>query len=183
MAYGQFEENVSGTLIGTNLDAGDILHITDSKNSQLSTGNFTSVDPAVYIHLGLVDDSATPAVQAVIYSCAVTFRITPYNTAGTALTTYDIVLEVKHDYVTEGINGLVDLAVYRIPGIHKANVVVHAIQYKNASGTNIPEVSGTAVYAKTSFSCDRYYNLKNTTACFLVLILVTVWRLRNVPSK
>ena len=115
MAYGQFEENVSGPLIGTNLDAGDILHITDSKNSQLSTGNFTSVDPAVYIHLGLVDDSATPAVQAVIYSCAVTFRITPYNTAGTALTTYDIVLEVKHDYVTEGINGLVDLAVYRIP--------------------------------------------------------------------
>jgi len=171
--YGQVEENASATLVGNSVTANALINIEDSKNSQITSGNFASIDPAVYVYLGLIDDSASPATQSLIYSCAVTFTITPYTAGGGALTAYDIVMEVKHDYVTEGINGLIDLSIYKIPGIHKANVKVKTVQYKNAAGANIATVNNSAVYAESRFRCDRYYNLKNTTVLPIQEKLVT----------
>ncbi|MCO6147931.1 thrombospondin type 3 repeat-containing protein, partial [Flavobacterium sp. NRK1] len=171
--YGQEEQVITSPLVGNAIVANADLSVIDSRNAQLTNGTFASVDPAVYIHLGLIEDSATPTTQAIIYSCAVTYTVTPYTAAGVVQTAYNITLEVKHDYVTEGTNGLIDLAIYKIPGIHRAVIKVKSVQYKDAAGNNITTVNNSAVYTEARFITQRYFNLKNTVVTPMYEYLVT----------
>ncbi|KGO78770.1 hypothetical protein Q763_16720, partial [Flavobacterium beibuense F44-8] len=136
--------------------------IVDPLYSNLNSGDFISVDPGVYVYFGLSDDSATPTVHNQIYSASITLTITPYSATG-ALTPYNVNMEIMHDYVND-LQQFNDLAVYKLPGVHKASVKVASTApvYKNASGQVIT-VTSPAIYVQLKFMTDRYYNLKDTT--------------------
>ncbi|UUC47428.1 thrombospondin type 3 repeat-containing protein [Flavobacterium cerinum] len=161
--FGQQEETVGGISSGSQLHSLPMLEVTDPKYASLSQQNvFTSIDPAVYVYFGFKDAVIDQAAYLAQYSCEVRLKIMPFNNANASLPAYNITLKIKHDNLTEGVK-FDDYVVYKLPGIHKANVAVEAIQYKDMADQNIPLVSNSTAYLQLRFKTDRYYNIKNTT--------------------
>ena len=161
--FGQQEETMGGHSSGSQLHSLPMLQVTDPKYAFLSQQNvFTSVDPAVYVHFGFQDDLINMGANLAIYSCEVRLKIMPFNNSNGSLSAYNITLKIKRDNVNEAAK-MNDYVVYKLPGIHKANVAVEDIRYMDAMDQAIPLVSNSAAYLRLSFKTDRYYNIKNTT--------------------
>ncbi|MBN9286255.1 thrombospondin type 3 repeat-containing protein, partial [Flavobacterium sp.] len=161
-SFGQQEEISGGISTGTQLHSLPTLQVTDPKFSTLNQQNvFTSVDPAVYIHFGFKDNVSDLAAYNNIYYCEVNLAVTPYTATGSAMASYNVVLKIKHDNITESVE-FDDYKVHKLPNVHKATVKVQSIQYKNSLDQNIALVANSVAFVEVKFKTDRYYNLKGT---------------------
>ncbi|MFH6996033.1 thrombospondin type 3 repeat-containing protein [Flavobacterium sp. FlaQc-48] len=173
VTFSQQEEFSGDKKQGTQLNGQPTLRIADPKFADLNKRNvFASVNPVVSIHFGFNDNPTDVAAYSNVYYSEITLRITPYDTAGKIVTTYEdskkkqtkypnpflVTLKIKHDNVTKG-DRLDDYAVYQLPGIHKADVKVESVKYYN-SGNAIITVPDAPVYLELKFTADRYYNMQ-----------------------
>jgi RHS repeat-associated protein len=174
LSFAQQETYLGDKKVGNELLTLPNLHIIDAKYADIKKQNvFTSINPAVSIHFGFVDDKNDPAQYTRIYSCEVKLRITAYDNSDTVTTSYkdanqpnipnfsypnQITLKVKHNNITKGLQ-FDDYAVYKLPGIHKASVNIESVTYYNEAGAVI-SVANSSAYLELKFTTDRYYNLQ-----------------------
>lgn len=172
-SFGQQEEFLGDRKQGSQLNGQPTLYITDPKFADLNKQNiFTSINPSISIHFGFVDNMSNLTFYGNVYSCEITFSITPYDNAGNVLQVYKnnknvektypnpfhVTLKIKHDNATKGAQ-LNDYAVYQLPGIHKADVKVESVKYYNSNNVAIA-VSNSSAYLELKFNTDRYYNMQ-----------------------
>lgn len=169
-SFGQHEEGTLAYKQGSELSANPTLSVIDPRFSDLNDKKlFVSVNDGVSIHFGFNDDISKPDAYKEIYDCTINLIIIPYNNSGIKDLSYiengivryhddpfTISLKITHDNVTKGAK-LNDYLVYKLPGIHKADVKVSSITY-SASGIH------SSPYLAVKFATDRYYNLQNTAA-------------------
>ena len=169
-SFGQHEEAVVAYKQGSQLSGNPKLSVIDPRFSDLKNKKlFVSVNDEVSIHFGFRDDITKPDAYKEIYDCTINLKITPYNIEGVKDLSYiengivkyhddpfTISLKITHDNVTKGAK-LNDYLVYKLPGIHRADVEVSSITY-SAPGIH------SSPYLEVKFTTDRYYNLQNTTA-------------------
>jgi carbohydrate-binding DOMON domain-containing protein len=79
ISFAKEEQTTSTQLTGATFVPNAVLSIQDPLYSQLNTGNFASYDPAVYVRMGLKDESGNIAAMSQVYTCLVTLTVTPYN--------------------------------------------------------------------------------------------------------
>jgi hypothetical protein len=140
-----------------------MLRVTDPKYASLNQQNvLTSIDPAVYIHFGFKDLASDLTAYQAQYSCEVKLRVVPYNNQNGTLAPYAVKLRIVHDNLTENVK-FDDYSIYKLPGIHKADVAVDEVVYRDLSGQIIPTVTNSTAFLQLRFKTDRYYNIKNTT--------------------
>ncbi|MFH6988808.1 thrombospondin type 3 repeat-containing protein [Flavobacterium collinsii] len=177
-AFSQQEEFAGDRKQGTELNTLPLLKITDPKIDGIDQQKiFTSVKPAVSIHFGFEDNLATPEALAnygSVYYCEIVLTVIPMDKAGNPITTYiddvkgpttflnSLTLKIKHDNKTKG-QSLNDYAVYRLPGIHKAEVKVESIKYYSSdvsTSANEIVVPNSTAFVALKFNTDRYYNMQ-----------------------
>ncbi|WP_157802164.1 RHS repeat-associated core domain-containing protein [Flavobacterium sp. 1] len=152
-AFGQQEEFLGDKKEGTQLSGLPILHITDPKFSDLSNQKiFTSVNPAVTIHFGFNDIDIKSPGYSDIYSCKIELSVTSYDNSGNGLGSKSVTLTIEHNNSTKSLE-FNDYVVYKLPGIHKADVKVVSIKYSKT-------VSFPTAYLALKFNTERYYNLQ-----------------------
>ena len=131
---------------------------------------FRSIDPAVYLHIGLNED-VDNAARAQIYTCEVELTAT-YFSASNSQYQQTFIAKVNHDYITEmGIN-LVDYAIFKLPGAHKASVQVSRVEFLD-NENHVLTVDNPAVFLQLEFKASRYYNLSTTTVLPIVEQLIS----------
>jgi RHS repeat-associated protein len=169
-SFGQHEEGVVAYKQGSELSGNPKLSVKDPRFSDLKNKKlFVSVNDGVSIHFGFKDDVTKSDAYKEIYDCTINLKITPYNIDGLKDLSYiekgvvkyhddpfTISLKITHDNVTKGAK-LNDYLVYKLPGIHQADVEVSSIIYSTPGIHSSP-------YLEVKFTTDRYYNLQNTTA-------------------
>ncbi len=161
--FGQQEETLGTISSGSQLHSLPMLQITDPKYASLNQQNvLTSIDPAVYIHFGFKDLASDLTAYQAQYSCEVKLRVVPYNNQNGTLAPYAVKLKIVHDNLTENVK-FDDYSIYKLPGIHKADVAVEEVVYRDLSGQIIPTVTNSTAFLQLRFKTDRYYNIKNTT--------------------
>jgi len=105
----------------------------------------------VYVHVGYIDDSASPTNHLQVYSTEVELSVVSYDATGNALATpYNITMAVTHDNKRENIGNFVDFSVHKLPGVHKASVSVSSVVYKDENGNQI-FLLDSAVYLELKF--------------------------------
>ncbi len=171
LTYGQEEEFTSTRVVGNALP-GATITIEDPLYTTLNNGNFTSIDASSSIYFGFIDDSDTPVKHKAVYSAEVALEVTPYDVLGNPLASSSIVLAIAHDNVREGIGNLIDLAVHKLPGVHKVTITVTEIIYKDENN-NVITVNDSSAYLELKFKTDRYYKFTNTTSVTLSTNLIT----------
>jgi RHS repeat-associated protein len=168
-SFAQQEEAPVDYKQGNELLGNPKLKVEDSRYLDLNDKKlFVSVNDAVSIHFGFNDDVSKIAAYNEVYDCTITLLITPYDNSGhknysytengqlvSHTEPYPVTLTITHNNVTKGIR-LNDYLVYKLPGIHKADVEVASITY-SAPGIH------SSPYLALKFNTDRYYNLQNTT--------------------
>ncbi|MEO6175594.1 MAG: thrombospondin type 3 repeat-containing protein [Flavobacterium circumlabens] len=159
-AFSQQEETLGDRKQGNQLNGQPTLTVVDSKFAGLGQLNvFTSVKPGVTIHFGFNDNLADLAAYAAVYYSEIELNITPYNNTGIpAATPTTVKLKIKHDNVTKG-KSFNDYAVYRLPGVHKADVQITSVNYTDANNAVI-SISNAPAYLALKFNTERYYNLQ-----------------------
>ncbi|AXB56868.1 hypothetical protein HYN86_09800 [Flavobacterium fluviale] len=169
-SFGQHEEGIVAYKQGSELSTKPKLSVIDPRFSDLNNKKlFVSVNDGVSIHFGFNDDITKPEAYKEIYDCTINLKITPYNNIGDIDYSYIengevkyhnnpfiISLKITHDNVTKGVK-VNDYLVYKLPGIHQADVEVSSITYSSVGVHTSP-------YLAVKFTTDRYYNLQNTTA-------------------
>ncbi|WP_281635418.1 RHS repeat-associated core domain-containing protein [Flavobacterium marginilacus] len=179
LAFAQQETYKSEKITGNQLKNQTTLSVEDGKFNDIKKQNiFTSINPNVSIHFGFNDDKNDAAEYSKIYSCEVELKVTAYDNSG-IVTSYKnvsqaaninfpypnlITLKIKHDNVTSGLQ-LDDYAVYELPGIHKADVIIESIKYFNEDGS-VTSVNNSSAYLELKFTTDRYYNLQLSNSKF-----------------
>lgn len=152
-AFGQHEEFLGDRKEGTQLNSLPLLQITDPKFSVLNNQSvFTSVSPAVTIHFGFDDSAKNSPSYSDVYTCKIELSVTSYDSDGNKKGAKPVSLSIVHDNSNKELE-FNDYAVYRLPGVHKADVKVVSITYSKP-------VSTSTVYLALKFNTDRYYNLQ-----------------------
>ncbi|MEM0578753.1 thrombospondin type 3 repeat-containing protein, partial [Flavobacterium polysaccharolyticum] len=152
-AFGQHEEFLGDRKEGTQLNSLPLLQITDPKFSVLNNQSvFTSVNPAVTIHFGFDDSAKNSPSYSDVYTCKIELSVTSYDSDGNKKGAKPVSLSIVHDNSNKELE-FNDYAVYRLPGVHKADVKVVSITYSKP-------VSTSTVYLALKFNTDRYYNLQ-----------------------
>ena len=167
------EPLVSNRLTGNALLGGPsnppTITVEDSKLSQVSNlSAFASVNPAVNIHIGFVDETNDFTAYNRIFKAKVTLLIKRFNTDGTTLATIpgsganpetkEFIIE--HNNNTEDLK-LTDLIVYKLAGSHKAQVEIQTVLYYDASN-NLITINNSPLFVELKFNTTRYFNIKNT---------------------
>ncbi len=147
------EEKLSVRESGSTLENGLSMVIEDDKYQMIVDNqiNFEDLDEAVYLELGVDDLTLGSVPVALNFSATATFSVTPYQNNGQpSPTSYQVTLQVEHlnPELVES-----DLAVHKVPGCHKAEIVLESITV--SSGVVVPE----NLYVELSFETDRYYEL------------------------
>ena len=169
-SFAQQEEAPVAYKQGNELLGNPKLKVEDTRYLDLNDKKlFVSVNDAVSIHFGFKDDVSKIAAYNEVYDCTINLLITPYDNSGHEnysymengqlvqhTEPYPVTLKITHNNITKGIR-LNDYLVYKLPGIHKADVEVASITY-SAPGIH------SSPYLALKFNTDRYYNLQNTTA-------------------
>ncbi|WP_281324081.1 thrombospondin type 3 repeat-containing protein [Flavobacterium sp. IMCC34518] len=151
--FGQQEEFLGDRKEGTQLSSLPILQIRDPKFSDLNNQKiFTSVNPAVTIHFGFNDDDKKTADYSDVYSCKIELSITSFDSSGNSLGAKSVSLTIVHNNSTKSLE-FNDYAVYKLPGIHKADVKVVSITYSKSA-------PASTAYLALKFNTERYYNLQ-----------------------
>jgi RHS repeat-associated protein len=180
LTFAQQETYLGDKKIGDQLLGQPTLHVIDGKFEDVKKQNvFTSINPNVSIHFGYIDDKSKTAEYSKIYSCKVKLKIIPYDNSDGILDSYKdtkqanapaipypdtITLKINHNNITKGLQ-FDDYAVYKLPGVHKADVKVEYITYYNEAGTVI-SVPNASTYLELKFTTDRYYNLQLSSSQF-----------------
>ena len=162
--------------VGSQLTSLPNMQVEDPKFADIKKQNiFTSVNPNMSIHFGVDDVKTNTTEYSKIYSCEVKLKITAYDNSGIVTTSYKdpsqvnanfsypnfITLKINHNNTTKGIE-FDDYAVYKLPGIHKADVKVESITCYNQAGAVIS--LSPNVYVELKFTTDRYYNISNSVS-------------------
>ncbi|RUT67930.1 hypothetical protein D0817_23645, partial [Flavobacterium cupreum] len=184
-AFSQQEETLGDKKQGNQLSGKPKLQVTDSKIADIDKQNvFTSVNPGVSIHFGFADETTNSAAFASVYYSQVVLTVIPLDKNGNPITTYkdktgavktfqnSLTLKIKHDYATKE-KKFDDYAIYRLPGVHKAEVIVESIKYFDADGTTEINITNAPAYLELKFNTERYYNMQLSNTQFTSVLPLT----------
>ncbi|MFM9988584.1 RHS repeat-associated core domain-containing protein [Flavobacterium sp.] len=150
----------SNRIVGNALIGGSI-PVEDSKFADLANVNdFTSVNSAINIHVGFIDESNDFAAYNTIFTAEVTLDIARYNTDGSQIDSENKVITIVHNNSTENFK-LNDFLIYKLPGIHKADIKIGGVQYFDQTGNSI-SLTNSPLYVEARFNTERYFNMKGT---------------------
>ncbi|WP_124019464.1 DUF6443 domain-containing protein [Flavobacterium hydrophilum] len=173
LSFAQQETYPGEKKVGNELSSLPKLVVKDPKFEDIKKQNvFTSVNPNVSIHFGFIDNKTNTAEYLRIYSCEIKLKITAYDNSGVVVTSYKdasqdnknfsyperITLKIKYNNKTKGLQ-FDDYAVYKLPGVHKADVEVEAITYYDEAGA-VTTITNPSTYLELNFNTERYYNLQ-----------------------
>jgi RHS repeat-associated protein len=135
---------------------GGIMTITDGDYDDLILNNFVDVNALGYIRLGLTERVGMDFTGE--RTILVELQITPYDIYDVAQASITEELEVV--YSSNGTAGItVDGSDYRMPGIHKFEIIVVGVIINGGAITDIPSY----VYLEGGFQAERYYELNTTS--------------------
>jgi RHS repeat-associated protein len=173
-SFGQQEEVLGDRKEGIALVANTKLSVVDSKFSDLNKKNvFTSINPAVTLHFGFNETPSSIGYNDV-YTCTISLSISRFDTKGALVvptpTSNDpnptiTTLTITHDNTTDNLS-FNDYVVYKLPGIHKAEVTVTKVTYSKP-------VANSTAYLALKFNTNRFYNLQLSSTQFTTVGPVT----------
>ena len=166
VGYSQQEQTYSTTLTGSALNSGTI-NVQDPLFLSLGNGNtqFNVVNPAVYVHFGYQEELTNALKYNEIYYSEINLTVTttPISGTGQVASITNHTLTIYHNNINNDFK-LQDYAVLKFPGVHKANLQINSILYKDQNGAVISsfDQNKNSTYLKMSFETERYYNIAST---------------------
>ncbi|MFP9118757.1 DUF6443 domain-containing protein, partial [Flavobacterium sp. RNTU_13] len=129
-----------------------------------------SLNPAILLYLDINPALETDTSKLQYYNCKVEGTVKSFTLTGTD-TIENFSLSITHDLIKTR-EQIVDQAVFKIPGVHKAIFNITSITFTQDDGTPVA-VNSSPVYLRSRFEVQRFYNLAQNNIAPLKEFLIT----------